>query len=90
MQINAFDGPVFVVSSKAERLVRTDDQEYHVQRARQELDLGHRANGRSAAAAHMGLAALQMACARSGAIAANPEEGFGGQWSLHAPIQNMR
>lgn len=37
-----------------------EQDEYHVERARQELDLGYRADGGRAASAHLKLAALHM------------------------------
>jgi hypothetical protein len=70
--------------------MRAEDQEYHTARARQELDLGYRANGRLAAAAHMRLAALHMKSAQSGVDDSDPEVGFGGQRAVHAPINNSR
>jgi hypothetical protein len=64
----------------------TEDRDYHVERARQELDLSYRAEGRLAAAAHMRLAALHMASVEPGVA----EHAFGGQQAVHAPISNAR
>ena len=70
--------------------METKDQEYHLRRARQELDLGYRADGRMAAAAHMRLAALHMASAQPGADQSGPEDDRGGTRSLQAMMDNAR
>ena len=41
-----------------------DEREYHVERARAELDAGYRATGSQAAASHLQLCSLHMARAR--------------------------
>ena len=45
-----------------EAIMAQDDLEYHVERARVELDLAYKAKGQSAADAHMRLASLHMKC----------------------------
>ena len=64
------------------------DQGYHVRRARQELDLGYRANGRSAAAAHLRLAALHMELAQTGIYEARPRDSLCNKEALNASISN--
>ena len=61
------------------------DDEYHVRRAREELDLGYRAENREAAASHLRLAALHMALARNEAY---PSEQAltASAVSIHVPI----
>ena len=51
------------------------DAQYHIERARAELDLAYRAEQRAAADAHMRLSALHMQHARlSGAVSAKMEQ----------------
>lgn len=66
--------------------IAMQENEYHVERARQELDLGYRADGGKAASAHLKLAALHMKQAffRADAVtdggiatAADPKDGNG-------------
>ena len=64
------------------------DQEYHVRRARQELDLGYRANGRSAAASHLRLAALHMASAQTGIDGPHLEGAFDDKEALNSSISD--
>lgn len=46
--------------------MRTDaDREYHIERARAELDAAYRASGSDAAKAHLGLCSMHMARART-------------------------
>ena len=42
----------------------TEDRDYHMDRARTELDRAYRADTRAAARAHFGLASLHMKCLR--------------------------
>jgi len=60
---------------------KTED-EYHLRRAREERDLGRRAEGQEAASAHLRLAALHMDRARGGATPLSTSE-FGGAGSVH-------
>ncbi|MDT9599154.1 hypothetical protein [Sphingosinicella rhizophila] len=52
--------------------MRNDDRDYHVQRARAELDSAYRAPNNEAAASHLRLSALHMERARSLGSVARP------------------
>ena len=48
--------------ARVEDPLRQDDREYHVERARAELDLAYRADKAAAADAHLRLSSLHMKC----------------------------
>ena len=53
----------------------TEDRDYHIDRARIELDRAYRTDNHAAARAHFGLAALHMKCLSDGARPATESHG---------------